>query len=262
MANLTSTTVTGTLDTTSTITGPGAGVSAINASNVSTGTLASDRLPTVPVTKGGTGLTALGSANQILQVNSGGTALEFATAASGGGDYVKRTYTASSTWTYNADIKALKVRVWGGGGNGGNGNRTPNPGGQNISGGTGGTGGYSEEYIDAPSLSAPVSVTVGGPSGTSSFGGFLSATGGSAGQNAPVFSTGNPGTPGSGSGGDLNLPGWAGVGGGMGMPSTQGGMNGTPTSFPGQGYAAGGSSQQNAPGFSGTPGLVIVEEYY
>ena len=39
----------------------------------------SSRLPTVPVTKGGTGLTSLGSAGQ-WQVNSGGNALEFATA--------------------------------------------------------------------------------------------------------------------------------------------------------------------------------------
>jgi len=45
MANLTSTTITGTLDATSTITGPGSGISAVNASNVSSGTLASDRFP-------------------------------------------------------------------------------------------------------------------------------------------------------------------------------------------------------------------------
>ena len=39
--------------------------------------LATSSLPTVPVTKGGTGLTSLGTANQILQVNSGASALEF-----------------------------------------------------------------------------------------------------------------------------------------------------------------------------------------
>lgn len=38
----------------------------------------------LPVTKGGTGLSSLGSAGQIIQVNSGASALEFA-AASGGG---------------------------------------------------------------------------------------------------------------------------------------------------------------------------------
>ena len=50
-----------------------------NASNISSGTLASDRLPTVPTSKGGTGLTAIGTANQVLAVNAGATALEFQT---------------------------------------------------------------------------------------------------------------------------------------------------------------------------------------
>lgn len=48
-----------------------------------TGTLGTGNLPTVPVSKGGTGLSALGTAGQIIQVNSGATALEFGTAASG-----------------------------------------------------------------------------------------------------------------------------------------------------------------------------------
>jgi len=57
-------------------------VANINASNITSGTLNSDRLPTVPTTKGGTGLTSLGSAGQTLVVNSGGTALEFSTPTS------------------------------------------------------------------------------------------------------------------------------------------------------------------------------------
>jgi len=48
-----------------------------------TGTLGSGNLPTVPTSKGGTGLTSLGSAGQIIQVASGGSALEFANAAGG-----------------------------------------------------------------------------------------------------------------------------------------------------------------------------------
>jgi len=40
-------------------------------------------LPTIPVAKGGTGLTSLGTAGQVVQVNSGATALEFATASGG-----------------------------------------------------------------------------------------------------------------------------------------------------------------------------------
>jgi len=51
----------------------------INANDISIGTLNSARLPTVPTTKGGTGLTTLGTAGQVLKVNSGATALEYGT---------------------------------------------------------------------------------------------------------------------------------------------------------------------------------------
>lgn len=47
-----------------------------NASNITAGTLV--------VARGGTGLSTLGSANQVLRVNSGGTALEYATISTGG----------------------------------------------------------------------------------------------------------------------------------------------------------------------------------
>jgi len=49
-----------------------------------TGTLGTSNLPTVPATKGGTGLTSLGSANQVLRTNSSANALEFADPAGGG----------------------------------------------------------------------------------------------------------------------------------------------------------------------------------
>ena len=55
----------------------------IAATNLS-GTIADARLPTVPVAKGGTGLTSLGSAGHALKVNSGGNALEFGEIAGGG----------------------------------------------------------------------------------------------------------------------------------------------------------------------------------
>lgn len=57
----------------------GSNLTALNASNISSGTLSSDRLPTVPTTKGGTGLTSLGTANQVIAVNAGATALEYQT---------------------------------------------------------------------------------------------------------------------------------------------------------------------------------------
>ncbi len=53
-------------------------VAAINAGNITSGLLGTDRLPTVPTTKGGTGLTSIGSANQVLRVNSSANGLEFA----------------------------------------------------------------------------------------------------------------------------------------------------------------------------------------
>jgi len=52
----------------------------VNASAAIAGT----KLGTVPVSKGGTGLTSVGDAGQVVQVNSGGSALEFADAAGGG----------------------------------------------------------------------------------------------------------------------------------------------------------------------------------
>jgi len=46
--------------------------------------LTTDVTGTLPVASGGTGLAALGSANQVLGVNSGGTALEYKTLSTGG----------------------------------------------------------------------------------------------------------------------------------------------------------------------------------
>ncbi len=57
-------------------------VASIAASNISSGTFNSARLPTVPTTKGGTGLTSLGSAGQALVVNAAANALEFSNASS------------------------------------------------------------------------------------------------------------------------------------------------------------------------------------
>ncbi|BAQ88101.1 hypothetical protein [uncultured Mediterranean phage uvMED] len=54
----------------------------IPATNLS-GTIADARLPTVPVAKGGTGLTSLGSAGQAVKVNDAGNALEFGAVAGG-----------------------------------------------------------------------------------------------------------------------------------------------------------------------------------
>ena len=57
--------------------------------------LSSSSLPTVPVSKGGTGLTSLGTAGQVVSVNSGANALEFADASSGKVLQVKKATTSS-----------------------------------------------------------------------------------------------------------------------------------------------------------------------
>jgi len=79
----------------------GGDLSNLSASNLTSGTVPSARLsltssdlPTVPTTKGGTGLTTIGTAGQVLKVNSGASGLEFGTAG-GGAD----TVTVSSTVT-------------------------------------------------------------------------------------------------------------------------------------------------------------------
>ncbi len=87
----------------------------IPATNLS-GTIADARLPTVPVAKGGTGLTSLGSANQQVRVNSAGNALEFAT-ISGGTVPIVETFnntlaffSTSNYYTFN-DVTALDTTI-------------------------------------------------------------------------------------------------------------------------------------------------------
>ena len=167
MANLTSTTITGTLDATSTITGPGSGISAVNASNVSSGTLASDRLPTVPTTKGGTGLTSIGTADQVLKVNSGGTALEFGEAGGGLQLFNIVKVTTTSTYTPTAGTTFVRVYATGGGGGSGGYGTTGNDSGV----GNGGAGGNTMvKGYNATELGATAAITIGsgGSGGTGS----------------------------------------------------------------------------------------------
>lgn len=84
------------------------------ASTISSGTLADARLPTIPVAKGGTGLTSLGTAGQVVKVNAGASALEFANASSGGIVQLKSTtkldgFGASSTSP--VDVTGLSVNI-------------------------------------------------------------------------------------------------------------------------------------------------------
>lgn len=139
----------------------------------------------------------------------------------------------SGTFTVPAGVTFVRVRVWGAGGNSG-----------------GGGGGFAMRAINLSGTSS-VAVTVGAsgsPGGTSSFGAFVSATGG--------LSSASP-TGGSGIGGDVNYSGGTGnlTGGGGGAAGLFG--NGGGAASAQNGCAGGGSnSAQGGNGFTGTGAVV------
>jgi hypothetical protein len=270
-------------------------VTAINASGITSGTLG--------VARGGTAASTLTAENVII--GNGTSAVKFVApgtdgnvltsngtawlsqAISAGGNYVAQFYTSPATWTKPASVKAVKVTVLGGGGGGGGARGIPDGASGPAPGGGG--GGVSIEYLSAPSIPGPVTVTIGtggagGPAppasgfsagssgGTSSFGPFLSATGGAGGGPAG-------GGGGSGSGGNLNI-----VGGGQRdipnktgtnpifvfdgavatVPSGSNGNNAPATSngIGGGGGSAGPFPQGGRTGGNGNGGIIIVEEFY
>lgn len=96
------------ISTTGAISGNGSGLTNLNASNITSGTLSSDRLPTVPITKGGTGGTTANAAafnligdpvvSETAIADSTKLAFYYATpSTSNGALYAKP---ASTLWTY------------------------------------------------------------------------------------------------------------------------------------------------------------------
>jgi hypothetical protein len=218
-----------------------------------------------------------GSAGQYLSSDGDGT-MTWVTAAAGGFSNIQ-VFTSPGTWTNPGSVEKVKVTVVGGGGTGGTAGANGGRGGSTGGGG----GGAAIEVIPFPS-GTNVPVTVGGASGTSSFGAYCSATGGAAGTGgAGGAGAATGGAGGSGSGGNVNLTGGAGGGGGFFDVTSHGGGGGAtlyggggmpkvanPGNFtngtPGGGYGAGGtggahnrSPVSNAPGGTGKPGVVIVE---
>jgi hypothetical protein len=226
----------------------GAATTAVTISNTQVTTLAN----ALPAGSGGTGITSVGTAGNVLTSN--GTAW-LSQAVSAGGDYVMQVFTSPGTWTKPANLKAVKVTVIGGGGG-----STVSPNAPSTA--AGGGGGSAIKYIDAPTIPGPVSVTRGagavGTGGTSSFGPFCSATGG--GGGGPTIGA----SGGVGSSGDLNIqggggqPGPAGSGGITILGASPPGANGTAGLYGGGGPGRAGASADT----TGANGVVIVEEFY
>lgn len=81
------------------------GYTAANAASLNPANLSA----AVPTTKGGTGLTAIGTALQVLRVNAGATALEFADAAGGISDLTTGVIPYASSATAIADSPLVRV---------------------------------------------------------------------------------------------------------------------------------------------------------
>ncbi len=207
--------------------------------------------------------------------------------AGSGTVYNLEQYTSPATWTKPAGLKAIKVTVVGAGGNAANIAGFPAT---NTSASGGGGGGTTIDYIPAPSITSPtpgpVTVSVTAGPGTNSFGAFCSATAGANGVTGAANVQAAGGAGGIGSGGQINISGrnggpatWSpgnfnssGGGGssvlGFGAAPILSFSGGTP-GINGTGYGAGGGGgvisgavPSPQPGGTGTPGIVIVEEFY
>jgi hypothetical protein len=187
-------------------------------------------------------------------------------------------FSSSGSFTVPAGVTRLDVEVWGGG----SGSYAST---SSVASGGGSGGGYARKRISGVSPGQIIAVTIGpGGSGgttagtppvaggTSSFGNYLSATGGTLNPTASVGNPQNGAIPGgSGVGGDVNLPGSSGQAGfmsigGLGGGAALGGMQtsgsaGVPGVFPGGGAAGAGTGVSgNTPynGAAGASGLVVV----
>ena len=223
---------------------------------------------TMPVSKGGTATTNPfgGAYRSIISNGSSVTTKQH-------GVQGMQIFTSSGTWTRPSNVRFIKVQLIGGGG-GGSGH-----------GESGGSGGYSERVLDVTGISS-VTVTIsgessgtyysgaGGNGGSSSFGPYLSASGG---YGANRNNQHSGGLAGVGSGGNLNIYGGGGAnhhqetgkggsgfwGGSVAGGHPQGGNfshNHQSHSSPGSGGAGGYFNGHR--GSNGRPGLCVVTHYY
>ena len=186
------------------------------------------------------------------------------------------TFTGSGSFMVPMGVTQVEVEVWGGG----SGSWAST---SSIGSGGGGGGGYARKRVSGLSPGQTIPVTVGGggvggttsgglPSGgaSSSFGPYVSATGGSLNPFANAGNPQNGGGSGAGVNGDVNLTGSAGqsaflsaggLGGGAPMSGSQGsGTIGNAGIFPGGGASGAGTGLNGTAyaGANGGNGLVVV----
>lgn len=189
-----------------------------------------------------------------------------------------QTFATSGTYVVPPGVQQVEVELWGGGSG-----SFASVSGKPSGGGSG--GGYARKRIVGltPGQSVVVTVGPGGSAGgvgggaaaaggTSSFGTYVSATGGSLNPLATPTDPGNGATPaGIGVGGDVNLKGSAGQAGssnqgGLGGAAPMGGAQNSGTTgvagvFPGGGASGAGTGSDSATpyaGAAGASGMVVV----
>ncbi len=188
-----------------------------------------------------------------------------------------QTFSVSGNFTVPAGVTRVEVELWGGG----SGSFAST---SSAASGGGSGGGYARKRISGLVPGQVIAVTIGtgggggtssappGPGGTSSFGPFVSATGGMLNGSANVANPQNGAIPGgTGVGGDVNLMGSSGgIGflsmGGLGGGAAMGGMQtsgstGNSGVFPGGGASGAGTGANGNTAYSGgsgANGLAVV----
>jgi hypothetical protein len=223
---------------------------------------------TLPVSKGGLAITSFSGADRAIQSDGSALSQQLHGIAS------INVYTGNSTWNRPTGVKYIKIQVNGAGGGGGG------------HGEGGAAGGYAELFLNVTGISS-VAVTIGGGGGgtyysgaagngnSSSFGPYVSASGGH-GANRQNQHSG--GVSGAGSGGNLNVH----TGGGYSHHARDSSSvaesffgGGTSSNYPngGQfghnhnghsalGAGGGGAHFHSYRGTDGRPGIIIVTNYY
>jgi hypothetical protein len=223
---------------------------------------------TLSVAKGGLGITSFTGAARAVQSDGSAVSLQQHGIAS------INVYTSSSTWSRPTGVKYIKVQVNGAGGGGGG------------HGEGGAAGGYAELFLNVTAISS-VAVTIGGGGGgtyysgaagngnASSFGAYVSASGGH-GANRQAQHCG--GVSGVGSGGNLNIHTGGGYshhardassvaesffGGGTSSNYPNGGQFGhNHNSHSALGAGGGGAHFHSYRGTDGRGGIIIVTNFY